>query len=130
MNTKKTVYEKLFSNQTTELSSQEVELAMFKSVQEIEKQYADLLAKSNEASKYVKAINDAKIGLNSLGKSINVLSDAFIKDANSTITEAKALGLQAPASVTNLPGFAKGIKSKAAGIFKLANAIDANIKNL
>lgn len=130
MNTRKTVYEKLFSNQTTELSSQEVELAMFKSVQEIEKQYADLLAKSNEASKYVKAINDAKMGLNNLGKSINVLADAFIKDANSTITEAKALGLQAPASVTNLPGFAKGIKTKASHLFKLANAIDANIKNL
>lgn len=130
MNTRKTVYEKLFSNQTTELSSQEVELAMFKSVQEIEKQYADLLAKSNEASRYVKAINDAKLGLNNLGKSLNVLSDAFIKDANSTITEAKALGLQAPASVTNLPGFAKGIKTRAAALFKLANAIDANIKNL
>ena len=40
MNTRKTVYEKLFSNQATELTSQEVELAMFKSVQEIEKQYA------------------------------------------------------------------------------------------
>jgi len=74
MNTRKTVYEKLFTNQTTELSTQEVELAMFKSVQEIEKLYADLLAKSNEANKYVKAINDAKMGLNNLGKSINVLA--------------------------------------------------------
>jgi hypothetical protein len=129
MNTQKAVYEKLFSNQV-ELEKHEVELAMFKSVQEIEKQYADLLAKSNEASRYVKAINDAKMGLNNLGKSLNVLSEAFIKDANSTITEAKALGLQAPASVTNLPGFAKGIKTKAANLFKLANAIDANIKNL
>jgi hypothetical protein len=129
MNTKKAVYEKLFSNQV-ELEKHDVELAMFKSVQEIEKQYADLLAKSNEASKYVKAINDAKIGLNNLGKSLNVLSETFIKDANSTITEAKALGLQAPASVTNLPGFAKGIKTKATNLFKLANAIDANIKNL
>jgi hypothetical protein len=129
MNTLKTVYGKLFSNQV-ELEKHDVELAMFKSVQEIEKQYADLLAKSNEASKYVKAINDAKLGLNNLGKSLNVLSETFIKDANSTITEAKALGLQAPASVTNLPGFAKGIKTKAANLFKLANAIDANIKNL
>jgi hypothetical protein len=129
MNTKKAVYEKLFSNQV-ELEKHDVELAMFKSVQEIEKQYANLLAKSNEASKYVKAINDAKMGLNNLGKSLNVLSEAFIKDANSTITEAKALGLQAPASVTNLPGFAKGIKTKATNLFKLANAIDANIKNL
>lgn len=130
MNTQKAVYEKLFSNQTTKLSTQEVELAMFKSVQEIEKQYADLLAKSNEASKYVQAIKDAKRGLNDIGKSINVLSDAFIKDANSTITEAKALGLQAPASVTSLPGFAKGIKDKATAMFKLANAIDSNLKNL
>ena len=70
------------------------------------------------------------MGLNNLGKSINVLADTFIKDANSTITEAKALGLQAPTSVTNLPDFAKGIKTKASGLFKLANAIDANIKNL
>lgn len=130
MNTQKAVYEKLFKKDTTELASQEVELAMFKSVQEIEKQYADLLAKSNEASKYVKMIKDGQMGLNGVGKSINVLADAFIKDANSTITEAKALGLQAPASVTNLPGFAKGIKSKATAMFKLANAIDANIKNI
>ena len=129
MNTRKTVYNKLFTEKV-ELEKQEVELAMFKSVQEIEKQYADLLAKSNEASNYIKTINDAKLGLNNLGKSLNVLADAFIKDANSTITEAKALGLQAPSSITNLPGFAKGIKTKAAGLFKLANAIDANSKNL
>jgi hypothetical protein len=130
MKTSLEIINKLSEKEAVKLESEKVELAMFKSVQEIEKQYAALLAKSNEASRYVKTINDAKIGLNNLGKSLNVLSDAFIKDANSTITEAKALGLQAPASVTNLPGFAKGIKNKANSLFKLANAIDSNIKGL
>jgi hypothetical protein len=129
MNTKKSVYEKLFSNQV-ELEKHDVELAMFKSVKEIEAMYAEILAASNEASKYVAQLKTAQSAFNNIGKQLNVLSDKFTTEAGKTIAEAKGLGLEVPKNVVDLVSFSKGFKTKAANLFKVANAIDANIKNI
>lgn len=130
MKTSLEIINKMSDQEAVKLESQKVELAMFKSVQEIEKMYAEFLKKSQDGSKYISAIRQAQIGLNSTGKIINVEADRFIAEATKTINEAKALGLTAPASITNLPAFAKSIKGKATAYFKLANAIDSNIKGI
>jgi len=124
------IINKMSEQEAVKLESQKVELGMFKSVQEIEKMYAEFLKKSQEGSKYISAIKQAQLGLNNSGKIINVEADRFINEATKTIKQAKALGLTVPASITNLPAFAKSIKGKAAAYFKLANAIDSNIKGI
>lgn len=129
MNTQKAVYEKLFSNQV-ELEKHEVELAMFKSVQEIEAMYAEIQQVSGEAIKYVSQLKAAQSAFNNIGKQLNVLSDKFATEAGKTINEAKGLGLQVPKNIVELVSFSKGFKTKATNLFKVANAIEANIKNL
>ena len=130
MNTQKAVYEKLFKKDTTELASQEVELAMFKSVQEIQKMYADINSISSDTLKYTKMMQDAVNGLSAISRSLSVRGDEFITEANRTITEAKALGLEAPKQILDLPKFAKGWKDKANAINKLNAQITASIKSI
>ena len=114
----------------TELASHEVELAMFKSVQEIQKMFDDLKGLKDETFKYKKQINDAVIGLENIMKSLGIRSNDFINEANKTITEAKALGLEAPANIIQLPKVAKSYQDYVKAGQKFTSNVNAGIKNI
>lgn len=108
---------------------QRVELAMFKSVQEITKMYDDLKAVRDEANKYKRQLQDAAIGLGNSVKSLNIRTTEFITEANKTITEAKALGLEAPKSLTDLPKFAKDFQDYAKLGLKVVDQVNSGTKS-
>jgi hypothetical protein len=116
--------------EVTELASHEVELAMFKSVQEIQKMFDDLKGLKDQSFKYKKQINDAIIGLENIMKSLGIRSNEFINEANKTITEAKVLGLEAPANVVQLPKVAKSYQDYVKAGNKFTSSVSASIKTI
>lgn len=124
------ILQKIAKAEKVELEKHKVDLAMFKSVQEIQKMYADINSISSDTLKYTKMMQDAVNGLSAISRSLSVRGDEFITEANRTITEAKALGLEAPKQILDLPKFAKGWKDKANAINKLNAQITASIKSI
>jgi|APGre2960657404_1045060.scaffolds.fasta_scaffold384434_1 hypothetical protein len=128
MNTKLNKIFKSFDD--VKLESQEVELAMFKSIDEIKKMYNETKAVRDGISAIKSKVAQLVTALNVDGKSLNVKSSAFQTEIAKTIAEAKVLGLEVPADVKNLQNFAKDFPKVAQNAFKLANQMDAGIKTI
>ena len=98
MNTRKTVYEKLFSNQTTELAKHEVELAI---ADDLKKAYDEAIAgrkKSFDIMQKIKADTLAAVKqLNDVKKINENALPIFAKYE----TAVKELGLPLPAEIVN-----------------------------
>jgi flagellar biosynthesis chaperone FliJ len=118
----KSVLDKLGKFETNvELAETNVELAMFKSVAEIEKMYNDIKSILDENTKYKKQIQEAVTALLNNGGSMVTRTSQFIDEANKTINEAKALGLEAPKRILDLPKFARDFDKIGKAQIKFAN---------
>jgi regulator of replication initiation timing len=126
------VFEKIskIENKSTELASHEVELGMFKSVKEIQQMFDDLKGIKDKTFGYKKQINDALIGLENTIKSLGINTGTFITEANKTITEAKALGLEVPANIVQLTQVAKSYNDYVKAGNKFTSSVNAGIKTI
>ncbi len=98
MNTKKTVYEKLFSNQVTELAKHEVELAI---ADDLKKAYNDAIAarkKSGEEYQKLKPIIAAALRMQMELKASNESALPIFDKYEAAVKE---LGLPLPAELVN-----------------------------
>jgi hypothetical protein len=128
MNTLKTVYEKLFKEETTNLASHEVHLA--KSLKELEDIYKELQKSGEGVSNYTSMLKQVVTGFNNTGKAFNILSDRYKTESDATIKVVKDLGLEVPNSVLNQIKFIGQYRTKAKSMFDLANKIEAGLKNI
>lgn len=128
MNTK---LEKIFKSfEQVDLESQDVNLAMFKSIGEIKKMYDEIKVVRDSITAMKSQLTQLATKLNTEGKSLNVKTSSFQTEIAKTITEAKVLGLEVPNDVKNLQNFAKEFPKVAQNAFKLANQMDAGIKSI
>ena len=121
---------KKIATDKVELSKHEIELGMFKSVQEIQKMFDDLKAIKDKTFGYKKQMSDALIGLENTIKSLGINASTFITEANKTITEAKALGLEVPANVVQLTQLAKSYNDYVKAGQKFAASVNSGIKSI
>lgn len=128
MNTRKTVYEKLFRNNETKLATHDVKLA--KSLKELEDIYKELQKSGDGVSNYISSLRQVVTGLNNTGKAFNVLSDRYKTESDATIKAVKDLGVEVPNSVLNQIKFISQYRTKAKAMFDLSNKIEAGLKNL
>lgn len=128
MNTRKTVYEKLFRNDETQLATHDIKLA--KSLKELEDIYKELQKSGDGVSNYVTSLRQVVTGLNNTGKAFNILSDRYKTESDATIKAVKDLGVEVPASVTNQIKFISQYRIKAKAMFDLSNKIEAGLKNI
>jgi hypothetical protein len=128
MNTRKTIYEKLFSNDETQLETHDVKLA--KSLKELDDIYKELQKSGEGIARYRTNLKDAQIGLNNTGKAYNILSDRYKTESAATIKAVKDLGVEVPQSVINQIKFIDAYKTKAKQMFDLSNKIEAGLKTL
>jgi hypothetical protein len=112
------------------LESQQIELAMFKSINEIKTMYNDVKVVRDSITAMKSQLVQLVAKLNTEGKSLNVKASSFQTEIAKTIAEAKALGLEVPNDVKNLQNFAKEFPKVAQNAFKLANQMDAGIKTI
>lgn len=112
------------------LESQNIELGMFKSVDEIKKMYQDLKSTREKITSYRSELAKIEIALSNSAKSLSVNSNVFISEIAKTITEAKVLGLQVPNEITNLQSFVKEYVKVSANANKFAGVIKTSISSL
>jgi uncharacterized protein (UPF0333 family) len=117
MNTTKSVYNKLFKEEATELASHEVNLALTDDIKKLmQAALNDKNAYEAEALRAVDQIKKAKaIGINWRTN----LQDAS-KKINELVNQAKAIGLEVPREITAYQDVvSKGIKDAADYVTKL-----------
>jgi hypothetical protein len=93
MNTRKTVYEKLFRNNETKLAAHEVELGLIQELESSSKANIDLAAKlDTEFTKFAEIRSIIRSDLSRLTTQNKDVSDRI----NKAITAAKELGVESP----------------------------------
>jgi CHASE3 domain sensor protein len=104
MNTTKSVYNKLFKEEATELASQKVELASLDMVKRMADEGLTIYKKGVEYAKEMEAFTKKSRVLNA---DANALADAIEKELKEFEAQAKQLGLD----VTKLPEFKNALNA-------------------
>jgi hypothetical protein len=134
MNTRKTVYEKLFRNDKTELATHEIELALFDEIKNALKNYGvnnGKIVKANATvTKSVQAINsamkDANIVVNKqMGKGVLAMAQKFQAQLDKT---AKELGVSMAGSdvqkqIIELSNIAEQMQDNIDGVYELLKTV-------
>lgn len=134
MNTRKTVYEKLFRNNETKLATHEIELALFDEIKNALKNYGvnnGKIVKANATvTKSVQAINsamkDANIVVNKqMGKGVLAMAQKFQAQLDKT---AKELGVSMAGSdvqkqIIELSNIAEQMQDNIDGVYELLKTV-------
>lgn len=134
MNTRKTVYEKLFRNEETKLATHEIELALFDEIKNALKNYGvnnGKIVKANATvTKSVQAINsamkDANIVVNKqMGKGVLAMAQKFQAQLDKT---AKELGVSMAGSdvqkqIIELSNIAEQMQDNIDGVYELLKTV-------
>jgi phosphoenolpyruvate carboxylase len=134
MNTRKTVYEKLFRNDETKLATHEIELALFDEIKNALKNYGvnnGKIVKANATvTKSVQAINsamkDANIVVNKqMGKGVLAMAQKFQAQLDKT---AKELGVSMAGSdvqkqIIELSNIAEQMQDNIDGVYELLKTV-------
>lgn len=134
MNTRKTVYERLFRNEETKLATHEIELALFDEIKNALKNYGvnnSKIVKANATvTKSVQAINsamkDANIVVNKqMGKGVLAMAQKFQAQLDKT---AKELGVSMAGSdvqkqIIELSNIAEQMQDNIDGVYELLKTV-------
>lgn len=134
MNTRKTVYERLFRNEETKLATHEIELALFDEIKNALKNYgvnnSKILKANATVTKSVQAINsamkDANIVVNKqMGKGVLAMAQKFQAQLDKT---AKELGVSMAGSdvqkqIIELSNIAEEMQDNIDGVYELLKTV-------
>jgi hypothetical protein len=121
INYQKSVFDKLFKEESVELSKVEIEL---KGVKELQEMYAKLQEIANTANASRRLAEQAATALANDGKSLRMRTDEFTKAFTQFENDAKAMGLEMPNNIKQLKSFAKGYSDQSGKMLKAASTIE------